>query len=220
MKFIIIIALVIIAMIIISLLPLRFKFHYYKEGKDDFLSLTWQIIPGIWGITAEIPFLKFSTKSIWPAIKMATQLEGEKGSSLIKKEKRIALTLDKIKKILKKLFQFRGKFKEMVILGKWLLKKITIRKFFWFTEFGTNDAAVTGILAGLLWSLKTMIYQYLYHITGNFKKRPEFMVVPNFQQQKVAWNIICIFDITCGHIIIGGIKTLYILKKRRCKKFE
>lgn len=218
MKLAIVFMSIILLVILISILPLRFKFQYRKKEKDDFISFTWQVFPGLWGITAEIPFLKVSTSAVWPVFRMVAQLEGEKGRPLAEKEKKVTLDEHKLKRIFRKLPGIINGLGELKALGRWFLGKISLREFSWCTEIGTNEAAKTGILVGVLWSLKSMIYGYLYTMAGKVKNNPQISVCPDFQKEKAFCNMICIFDISCGHIIIGGFKAisiLFLMKKRR-----
>lgn len=204
-------------MIGVSLLPLRFRFQYRKKEQDDYFSVTWQALPGVWGITMEVPFIKVSTSSVWPAFKLIAQLEGEKGWPLAEKEKNITLDERKLAKIYKKISLIVGRLGELKDLGRWFLGKITLREFSWCTEVGTKEAAKTGILVGILWSVKATVYGYLHSMAGKVIKEPQISVCPDFQQEKAFCNMVCIFDIRCGHIIIGGFKALSIifLKKKR-----
>lgn len=207
-----------ILIILIGFLPLRFRIQYRKKEKDDYISFTWQILPGFLGLTAEIPFLKISTASIWPIFKIIAQLEGEKGQSIAEKETEIIWGKDKLKNMWRKLPGIISRFDQITALGKWMLNKITLREFYWLTEFGTKDAAKTGILVGTLWSLKTIIYGYLHSMVKKVKKNPQISVCPDFQNKKTFCNLICIFDISCGHIIISGFKAasiLFLIKIRR-----
>lgn len=200
-----------IVIILVSLLPLRFRFQYLKKEKDDYISFTWQIIPGIWGITAEVPFFKIASSSVWPVFKMITQLEGEKGLPLAEKEKKVIVDDYKIRKFYRKLPAIINRIGEINKLGRWFLSKITLKEFSWCTEIGTKDAAITGILVGVLWSFKSMTYGFLNTMVKKIKKNPQISVCPDFQKEKAFCNLVCIFDISCGHIIIGGVKALSIL---------
>ncbi|ATW24091.1 DUF2953 domain-containing protein [Candidatus Formimonas warabiya] len=219
MKFVILFFVLLGAVVTISWIPLRFRIHFCKEGKNDFISVTWQLIPGIWGITAEIPFIKISSGAIWPAIKMIAHVEGEKGRHLWEEEKILDLNLTNMKKIMAYLPVIMENTREYRILSKWLLSKITVREFSWFTEIGTNEAANTGMLTGILWSVKPMAFAWFYHYVKKFTRPPAIGVIPNFQKQIAASNVRCIFDVRCGHIIIGGIKALYIFKRKGGDKF-
>ncbi|MEL7565115.1 MAG: DUF2953 domain-containing protein [Dehalobacterium sp.] len=211
MKLAILLIAIFLIVILIGLLPLRFRVQYRKKEKDDFISLTWQVLPGFWGITAEIPFLKISTAKVWPVFKMIAQLEGEKGRPLAEKEKKVTIDEHRLKTLIGKLPAIINRLGELKILGKWFLGKITLREFSWCTEIGTGEAAKTGILVGVIWSLKSMIYGYLHTMAGKVINNPQISVCPDFQNQKAFCNMICIFDISCGHIIIGGFKTISIL---------
>jgi hypothetical protein len=210
-KLMLICFLILVLIIFIFLLPLRFKFHYIKKDKDDYISITWQLIPGIWGITIEIPFIKISPTSLWPILKIITQFEGEKGKPLLEQEKSIVLDKFMIKKLIKKISVVIRRTDDLKNLGKWFMSKITLLEFSWYTEIGTDEAGKTGILVGVIWALKTWVYGFLHSMANKVKTVPRISVLPNFQQEKAFCNMVCIFNISCGHIIIGGFKALYIL---------
>ncbi|HHT64080.1 MAG: DUF2953 domain-containing protein [Bacillota bacterium] len=211
MKLLIIFILVLTLVVLVSWLPLRFKFHYSKKGENDYISITWQIIPPIWGITLEIPFIKISPTEVWPILKIITQLEGEKGQTLGEHEKNIPLNQYRFKRFLEKASFVLTRTGELTTLGKWFISKITLREFSWCTEIGTDEAGKTGILVGIIWAIKSTVYGYLHTMVKKVKKYPQISVLPNFQQKKAFCNMVCIFDISCGHIIIGGFKTLSVL---------
>lgn len=217
MKFGTILLLVFILLLLIGLfLPLRFRFYYLKKEKDDFISITWQVIPGIWGIKLEIPFIKISTAALWPMIKMVTKIAGEKGRPWMEKEQQEILGKVQLKRLGRSIILLLKNSKKIKKMGDWFLSKISLRDFFWCTEIGTRDAAQTGILTGIFWSIKTFLYGYLQHQVKHVGCRPQISVLPDFQQEKAFFQLNCIFEIRLGHIMIGGLKMLpllWILKK-------
>jgi len=191
------------------IIPVRLRFRYLKKENDDYFSLTWQIIPGIWGITTEIPFLKVSPGRSWPLIQIVTRLEGEKDGEVWEGGQKISLG-----RLLKNFPRLAFTGREITILGKWFLSKISLQKLTWSTEVGTGEAGNTGVLVGLIWALKGLILQYIFFGAKKTLGKPKLKVIPNFTRPIMAWDVDCIFDVTCGHIIIGGIKALYLLRKK------
>lgn len=198
----------------IFFLPLRFRIRYWKNGRKDFASITWQVIPGILGITMEIPFIKFFFRAGHSKIKMVGQVEGEKGMPLGEKEKEIKVNRYLMQKIYARLPVIINRFKELRKLAYWLVGKISVKRFCWVTEIGTGEPAETAILTGALWGVKGTFLSYFQTMVGRVQSNPQINVIPNFNQVMVTSKADCIFDVLCGHIIIGGFKTLYLFLKK------
>ena len=147
--------LVLTLVVLVSWLPCVLNFIIQK-GENDYISITWQIIPPIWGITLEIPFIKISPTEVWPILKIITQLEGEKGQTLGEHEKNIPLNQYRFKRFLEKASFVLTRTGELTTLGKWFISKITLREFSWCTEIGTDEAGKTGILVGIIWAIKAL----------------------------------------------------------------
>ncbi|MGI6678832.1 MAG: DUF2953 domain-containing protein [Dehalobacterium sp.] len=209
MRIAVILLLFLILMLLIGLLPLRFKFNFLKKEKDDYINISWLVVPGIWNIKLEIPFIKFSTSTFWPVIKTVLKIGGER--PWIKKEQEETLDKVQLKKISRRIKILLQNFSMVRELGIWFLSKISLRYFFWCTEIGTKDAAQTGVLTGVFWSFKAFLYGCLQQHVKHVGSNPQISVIPDFQQEKAYFRLICIFDIRLGHIMIGGLKMLPLL---------
>lgn len=204
-----------IVIAVIAIVPLRFRVHFCRKGEDDFLSVTWQVIPGIWGLTMEIPFLKVTSGSIWPVIKVIGHIEGEKGAPVLEKEESIKFDWPMIKMILDHWSQILEKLKRLRKLLLWILHRISIRKLHWTTEVGTGEPAETGMLVGILSTTQTRIYRWFQKFPRVVPQNANIQVIPNFNKSVIALDIHCIFDVPCGHIIIVTIKAIYLLFVKR-----
>lgn len=203
----------------IIFLPLRFRVRYWKNGRKDFASITWQVIPGIWGITLEIPSIRFNFWIGQPQIKMVGQVEGEKGIPLGEKEKEIKVNRYLVQKISAWLPVIINRIKELKKTAYWLVGKISVKRFCWVTEIGTGEPAETAILTGTLWAVKGTFLSYFQTMAGRVRSNPQINVIPNFNKAMVTSQADCIFDVLCGHIIIGGFKILYLFLKKSGVKF-
>lgn len=83
----------------------------------------------------------------------------------------------------------------------------TIERLEWRTELGTGDAAATSLLAGALWAFKSTVVGVLYrHHT--FLEAPRLMVAPDYDRERLALEIRCIFRLRLGDIILAAIEHL------------
>ncbi|WP_179104442.1 DUF2953 domain-containing protein [Virgibacillus proomii] len=89
--------------------------------------------------------------------------------------------------------QFKQVFK-MIKQGEQLLsivlRQFVIRRLYWHTKGGTGDAALTGMIAGGVWSLKGMITGWMIQ---NSKQSclPDLQVIPLFQHKGVEMFFSC-----------------------------
>ncbi|WP_432664834.1 DUF2953 domain-containing protein [Wukongibacter baidiensis] len=101
------------------------------------------------------------------------------------------------------------KYKNVI---NYIIRKIDLHTFFWNTEVGFDDAALTGLSIGIINIFKSNVFVML----NNTSIRPNnicLKVLPNFNRQTLKTNIHSIFKVKLGHIIIAGLKYLWTKKK-------
>jgi hypothetical protein len=83
---------------------------------------------------------------------------------------------------------------------------------------GTGDAALTGILCGLLWAVAANILSYLAQYLKVTSE--EITIAPDFEKSVFEADINCIFQTKLAHIIVVLIKIYYTrwLIKMEAKK--
>lgn len=117
--------------------------------------------------------------------------------SKIEKEKRF---FNKIKKRKELIFNF----------AKSLWKLIRIEKIVWNTKVGINDACLTGIVTGVLYTFK---YSIIGALVNNKKvKYIKTKVEPCFNSYVFQVDFNCIIRCKLVYIIIAGIKGLKFVK--------
>ncbi|MBZ4655659.1 MAG: hypothetical protein JG759_207 [Thermoanaerobacter sp.] len=199
MKYLSVVFIILIFLILLYFLPLKIKIKANKEEKNISLE-----------IVTNIFFVNFLT------FKLQKEPEKEElyfkvlGVKILKSTG--AKKLERTKK--------EGKFSALDIeyndffkiieLLRDVLKDTVVYKFYLNVKIGLEDAAWTAILSGSLWGV---IYTALMPIYNNatFTTAPELYITPCYGQNKLEGNLICIFKITCGNIIINGIKFLEFL---------
>ena len=70
-----------------------------------------------------------------------------------------------------------------------------------------KDAAVTGVISGILWAIKGQLITLLRN--NMCCKQTNLTVVPYFNKQVFKTTLHCIIKVKIGYIIIAGIKFGY-----------
>ncbi|GGM26512.1 hypothetical protein GCM10011351_10290 [Paraliobacillus quinghaiensis] len=77
------------------------------------------------------------------------------------------------------------------------LRKVKVHTFDWETTIGTADAASTGMISGLCWSIKGSVGAMLDSFM-KLKTTPNYQVTPVFQEKLINSTCTCIFSIRLG----------------------
>lgn len=91
----------------------------------------------------------------------------------------------------------------------YLIDRTNFHKLLWKTEIGFEDAALTGVITGIINIFKSNLFAMLNN-RENKPKTIHFKITPNFNSQILKTNIHCIFTIKIGYIIIARLKFLWI----------
>ncbi|MGE5576603.1 MAG: DUF2953 domain-containing protein [Syntrophothermus sp.] len=85
---------------------------------------------------------------------------------------------------------------------------------YWTTRVGGSDPAMTGVLVGLAWVGKSLLFGRL---TGHvkFAQTPRLAVVPNFGGFDFSVAFKCILRVKLGDIMVAGIKSARLLAFQR-----
>lgn len=196
-------------------IPVRFRLHLHRLGKDDFLLLELRFL-----------FVFFWQYRVPFADPVPRQNTGEKGQlaekgPLLAEDQRAQAHITGITDLF---FQFNQAYwaLEKYGLGGTLLylflpeeyrryltvvqnmeQKGRFTRFVWFSTLGLSDPALTGVLYGLAWDLKGMIMGLLQ--SGHkFSCQPRIKLTPSFLHSGLDTLLDCIFKIKLGHIILAG----------------
>lgn len=80
----------------------------------------------------------------------------------------------------------------------------------WKTSYGAGDAGMTGVINGMLWTIKGLMMTRLKKRVI-FIKKPIINVNPIFGADHLKVNFQCIFSIRLGNVI-NTIRNLYVIK--------
>ncbi|QHS23023.1 DUF2953 domain-containing protein [Virgibacillus sp. MSP4-1] len=83
-------------------------------------------------------------------------------------------------------------------IAKEFIQKIRITEFYWSTHIGIEkDAAITGVISGLLWSIKGSLTGLMYQ-NMNVLTQPQINIQPNFQRDLINTHLQCMLSFRIG----------------------
>ena len=196
------------AIIIMLFLLLHVTFYiglnYQRQGANDSLTVTIYCWRKLVFYQMKIPVIAITDHGrLWVETNIATD-QGEIGSNteaeLQAAWRWIEQTIRKPRLLWFLLRKLRNYIHFSRRLTRLLLTKVSCEKFYWHTRFGTSDAAVTGVMSGVLWSTKALILSRLTKQI-HFVARPSIRVCPDFQDRGFSTEFACIFSLRLGNVI-------------------
>lgn len=123
----------------------------------------------------------------------------------VKNEKKDRLTPKELIRSLQEKKEFLRHIIDLHTIIRKFLGHVSIIQWKWYSTVGIGDAAHTGMLTGVIWSIKGTIVGMLSH-TMRLKVHPEMEVTPNFQQKVSKTRFQCIIHFRIGYAIVAGMK--------------
>ncbi|XJZ26488.1 DUF2953 domain-containing protein [Bacillota bacterium Lsc_1132] len=194
--------------VFVLLTKLTISIKYFHQNDNDDLKIEFRAWFGLIKYKKDIPLIKVDDDSPSVILKGKRKVGPQETVSdqNINKitPRKVISSLKNYQEILEHVIHFH------VVLRKFL-RKVTIKQFRWSTAIGVEDAALTGMMAGGLWTIKGSVLGLLSHYF-RMKEQPEIMVVPNFQQMIMHTELECMFQFRIGHAIVAGIKLVKFWK--------
>ncbi|MCA1032349.1 DUF2953 domain-containing protein [Bacillus timonensis] len=200
--FIIIILILFLICLLIIFTKLHVKIFIRHAQDNDHIKVKFKAWFGLIKYTIDVPLVKVDDDS--PSIVIQEQTStGRKSEAGSQKTKQftaleIIRSLEDTKTVLQHVVGLHA------IIRKFLLR-VTITKFEWHSILGIGDAASTGILTGLGWSIKGGILG----IVGShmiLKTNPDITITPSFQQPFSQTNFVCMIHFRIGNAMLAGIR--------------
>ncbi|SNX71410.1 hypothetical protein SAMN05877753_105172 [Bacillus oleivorans] len=199
-----IVGVLILFLIILIFTRITVEIDFYHGNDNDHLKIKFFAWFRLIRYTIDVPMVKIDKDS--PALVLKEEIKPGKKEETKKEKKRrvtpatIIQSLKNVKELMTHIIHFHKIIKNF-------LKKIQIKKLDWHTTVGIGDASYTGVLTGIIWTLKGSI---LGVISKNMKLKvkPNIMVTPQFQQVISGMSFQCMIQFWIGHALIVGIKML------------
>lgn len=190
---------------VISRISIYIHLRIFRSSDDDYVMVDVYLPHGMHLYTMKVPVIDLVIRNHFPWLE--SEIETKKGETRTHslREQRFIKNLFNIyvkhPRKLNRLFRVYRYYQQMYCrFMHRVIKTICCEKFYWRTTLGSEDAAMTAMLSGMLWSVKAMILTFLQKRT-NFTAKPVIKVQPSFEKQGFEMDFQCIFSIKLGNLI-------------------
>ncbi len=193
---------------IVMVSPIVIDGHYRRSGNKDDAAFTVKLLYGLIKYRVNVPFVRFTGKSLQLKEKISTTSAGQSDSHKQQEEidaERVARLIDQWKQLLEMTRDFTG-------VVKHALERVDVLRWRWITSVGTGDAMWTAMATGLVWSIKTSGIGLLSQVV-HLKSSPEMQVNPVYDRPAFTTEWSCIAQIRFGYAILAGLQLFIRLKK-------
>ncbi|MTI70221.1 MAG: DUF2953 domain-containing protein [Firmicutes bacterium] len=198
----IILGIISIILMIILLIPFHISLKLERKKDHDNIQIKFIFVKGYINFKIDIPFIDITEKNNNFFIKIFSKKKNKK------KEKIIS-----VENIIEKAYEYKKYSYILIKVHNYFTQRIKIKRIIWKTKLGLEDAAITGMLTGTLWSIKSNI---LFFITNNYKtKEVKLDVTPFFNENVFEIYFNCIIRFKMVYIIVAGLKGLIAKIERR-----
>lgn len=199
---------VLILLVIFWFTNVHMAFHYRHCQDDDWLTLNVRI----WGLSIykfEVPDITFdedSSSLIYKQKRQAAKMNQQEIKNKVTSED----LLEKLK-MAQRLLEKVGGFHKIM---RRFLGHIRVRRFQWYSCFGLEDAAATGIAAGGAWMLKGNIIGLLDHYI-QLVDAPQYSISPIYDGLYSETDLSCMISFRIGHAMSAGIQIVKFWNTRK-----
>ncbi|MBM7555305.1 DUF2953 domain-containing protein [Halanaerobacter jeridensis] len=202
---------VIIFIILLYFIPIQLAFDYQrKNDKDD---LTMQLKIFFLKYNFKLSFIDFKRLFSFPTSELKGTFSSLFSETNIEfKEEISEEELKELKHAIKVIKRIISRFELIFLLTH------NCALFSWRSSFGCQNPAHTGMMTGLLWSVKSSLISIL-QTKLEFKELPIIDVVPNFtKEQSLMVEFKGIFTFRLGKLILIAVTIMCFELKRRVKE--
>lgn len=200
---IIVIGILLCLLILLLIMKITVKIDYWYQDHQDKLVI--EIIT-FFGLIHK--------KWAFPVIK--ADIKDEKKDKSDGKEVKKRIT---IRKVFENIQGFQGVWrfllesKESISL---FFRKMYILEFVWNSTFGLKDAASTGKLTGVFWTIKGIAQAVLFQFC-TVRCKPQLSVIPkfNYSRDSIEMDFHCIFSFRLGNAIFTAIKLFFLWRRHK-----
>ncbi|WP_243386046.1 DUF2953 domain-containing protein [Bacillus kexueae] len=197
-------SLVIVVGIIILLFTSKLKitFDFLHDGDNDHIKIKFRTLIGLVRYTIDIPLIKVDKEN------QSIVLKEKKGAGSEGKQQSKDRTKISPQDILDSLHDVNELARHVIGLHaivRQFMRKVQIKRFEWHTHFGVGDAAHTGMLIGVAWSLKGLVLQCLTRYM-KLTDSPRITVTPDFYRMVSNTSLQCMISFRLGHAILAGLR--------------
>jgi len=189
--------------------------QYKRMDSNDYIAVKVYTIKKTILYSMEIPMIKMAgTKELfWIQSKIKTAqsqdtTHNEREQRFVRKNLKYYLLHPRKLRYIAKLFRHYARLYCDVM--EEIAKKLHCEQLYWKTNYGSEDAAITGTITGMLWSIKSLLITRLKKKII-FNRQPIIMVTPTFGEEHLNIDFTCIFSIRIGNVI-NAMRSLHNIK--------
>lgn len=190
---------------LIQLVPVRINLYFLRENKNDFVTVRVNTLFSLIRFNVEIPVLEQKTPL---DVTLEAELKAGQDELVHQKKKEYSVFDINWEKFEQLLEYIRHNRQMLWFITRFYARAVTVEKLKLLVRSGVDDAAVTGLLSGLFWTvsgaLSSIAQQWL-----KMKERPAFSFSPDFRPHPalaVKFDAVVAFRI--GHFTIGALLLL------------
>lgn len=191
----------IIFSLLVQLIPVRINLFFQRENKNDFLTIRINTLFSLIRFNIEIPLLQQETP-----LDLTLEAEIKAGEDKLIREMKQEFSIHDINwdKVAAIIVYIRKNRKLLWFISRFYMRAITVDEFTLKIRGGTDDAAMTGMLAGLYWTVTGTITILVQRVL-TCKQRPVFGLKPDFRPQpELACHLDTTVSFRLGHFTIAG----------------
>jgi len=188
-------------------IDIKVALDYVRNERDEWVKFSFFTVDRFFRYEYEIPLQKDTNKKVKFKLVKGQRRKTRSDSEKNKKLKPLEI-FEKIKNIRSYFNDHASLFEE---IKTYLNKKNIHAELRIRLMQGTGDAALTGLLCGLLWAAEGILVSYFSGYLKNFKK--EILIIPCFNKKIFDVDAYCIFHVKLVHIIVVLIK-IYKVKQQ------
>lgn len=194
-----------VILLIIWFTSLRIQIVYRRQAENDDLEIELSVYRGLlrYRIHAnmlQIRNMKTGVKVAGEADAGPNQASGKQGE-----KKKEWITPHKVAEWARNFANWRRRVHNMDEILRTTLKRVRGESLEWHTNVGVGEAAVTGIVSGIVWTAKSAVLALLGRYVTLYTK-PQLAVVPDFSRERLDTHLLCILRFRIGHAIIAAIR--------------
>jgi len=191
----------IVLYILVQLVPVRINLFFQRENNNDFLTIRVNTFFSLIRFNIAIPLLHQETPL---DLTMEAELKAGEDELIREIKEKISvqdINWEKAAAIIK---YIRKNRKLLWFISRFYIRAVTVDEFTLNIRGGADDAAVTGMLAGLYWTVTSTV-STLAQRWLTVKQRPVFGLKPDFSPQpELACRLNTTVSFRLGHFTIAG----------------
>lgn len=193
-------------------LNLYIAVYFHRHSSDDYITVTVYALQKLIVYSIKIPVVKLfqEDNSLWITSKIIVPPESKR--TRIQREQRFIKKMAKLLVHNPEQFLHLLKTSRRFIRGyrsfvQALTKKIHCQKFELAITCGSDDAAIAGLMTGILRAI-TAILLITLHKRLTMTAKPVIRIQPNYHQPLLNMELTCIFSVRLGNVITAAMAIL------------